>query len=351
MGVRFALTNRCVAMDGTLEPPAAGSTGAGAPALPPAPASGPGPQHAGDGGSSQRAGSHGQAMGPPPVPPVRGPRWARPLRGIAALVGLLLMVLALDVVLGGASPTVRAGQAAWVARVAAARAAAQLPRPGWERLDAGAVQVVYPAGHRQGAVWVRDYALESLPRVARVTGLPVPVQPAVFIVHASPADLARTFGWDPQDPPLGFYAAGVIHVADPMTWAGDRETFARLGPVPHELAHWLLDQAALGNYPAWFTEGLAQAVDRAVTGFTFGWAGSCPPVAWEDLNGAFASLPTDEAYGAALCVYDRLVVRSGPGALARLASTLAAGRPFAAAVRQVYGVEPARLVPGAPAAD
>ena len=282
----------------------------------------------------------------PPAPP-RAPRNRR-WRAVALVVAVALLAAGLGVAPGGASPDVRLGQAVWVARVAASRAVVQLPRPGWERLDAGPVQVVYPAGHEEGARWVRDYALESLPRVAQVTGLPLPAQPAVFVVHASPEDLARSFGWDPQDPPLGFYAAGVIHVADPLTWAGRRETFMRLGPVPHELAHWLLDRSALGNYPAWFTEGLAQAVDREITGFTFGWAESCPPVAWDDLNGAFASLPTDEAYGAALCLYDRLAAQGEPGHLVRLAQELAAGRPFAAAVRQVYGVEPARLLPGAP---
>ncbi|EKP94796.1 hypothetical protein [Thermaerobacter subterraneus] len=283
-----------------------------------------------------------------PDPVTGGPHRAHLRRRLAALLLVALLGWVLGMAPGGASPSVRAAQVAWTARTAASRAAVQLPRPGWEQLAAGPVQVIYPAGHQEGALWVRDYALASLPRVAQVTGLPLPDQPAVFVVHASPADLARSFGWDPQDPPLGFYAAGVIHVADPLTWAGERETFMRLGPVPHELAHWLLDRAALGNYPAWFTEGLAQAVDRELTGFTFGWAGRCPPVAWDDLNGAFASLPTDDAYGAALCLYDRLAAQAGPGHLAQLARELAAGRPFAAAARQVYGVEPARLLPGAP---
>ena len=276
----------------------------------------------------------------PTVP--RWPSWRR----LAALGCLALLLAALGVAPGGASPVVRAGQLAWVGRLTAARVVAQWPRPGWERLDAGRVRVVYRTGHRQGAEWVRDYALESLPRVARMTGLPIPAQPVVFVVHASPEELARTFGWDPRDPPLGLYAAGVIHVADPRTWASNRDTFARLGPVPHELAHWLLDWNTLGNYPAWFTEGLAQAVDRAVTGFTFGWAGTCPRVAWSDLNGAFASLPTDQAYGAALCLYDRLTERGGGGALPRLAEALAAGEPFAVAAARIYGVDPARLLPG-----
>src|SRR5690606_30979793 len=143
--------------------------------------------------------------------------------------------------------------------------------------------------------WVLEQAEEVLPRIASTMGVQLPARPAVFVVHESPEALARRFQWDPERAPLGFYADGVIHVPDPRTWAEDPRTFAQQGPVPHELAHWLLDQLTRGNYPAWFTEGLAQAVDRAITGFTFGWSEPCPAVDWEVLNESFHQLPTPQA--------------------------------------------------------
>jgi len=108
---------------------------------------------------------------------------------------------------------VRAGQAMWAMRTATASFLQRVPAPGQEWLAGEGVRVRYPAGHRRGAEWVLDYAERVLPRVAAVMGTELPAVPAVFVVYESPAELARTFGWDPSDPPLGFYAGGTIHVA------------------------------------------------------------------------------------------------------------------------------------------
>lgn len=275
--------------------------------------------------------------------PSRGtPAPRRPWHGLRRALPVLVaatMLLAASAWGAPGALDVRAGQAVWAVRTAAASLVQGAPAPGQHWLAGRGVRVRYPAGHRQGAEWVRDYAERVLPRVAAAMGAELPAVPAVFLVYESPVALARTFGWAPGDPPLGVYAAGAIHVADPLTWAGDRVTFEREGPIPHELAHWLLDRVTYGNYPAWFTEGLAQAVDRDLTGFTFGWSDPCPRVDWETLNEAFHTLPTDTAYGAALCLYDRLAARGGTDAAGRLLERLAAGDPFAHAVRQVYGVD------------
>ncbi|HEY8394139.1 MAG TPA: hypothetical protein VIK92_05000 [Thermaerobacter sp.] len=278
-----------------------------------------------------------------------GRAWQGLRRAVPVLVTAALLLAATSLAAPGAPWDVRAGQAVWTMRTATATFLQRVPGPGQEWLAGEGVRVRYPAGHRRGAEWVLAYAERVLPRVAAIMGTELPAVPAVFIVYESPADLARTFGWDPADPPLGFYAGGAIHVADPLTWAADRATFERDGPVPHELAHWLLDRVTYGNYPAWFTEGLAQAVDRELTGFTFGWSDPCPQVDWETLNNAFHTLPTGTAYGAALCLYDGLAARGGTGALGRLVERLAAGQPFAQAVREVYGVDARSLATPPPA--
>ncbi|MBI2849206.1 MAG: hypothetical protein HYX88_03650 [Chloroflexi bacterium] len=72
----------------------------------------------------------------------------------------------------------------------------------------------------------------------------------------------------------GVYQAGVIRVVFPSTEDPDEqglilEAYAREGPLLHEMTHWFLDQSASGNYPRWFSEGMATYFEAELLGFTW----------------------------------------------------------------------------------
>lgn len=93
------------------------------------------------------------------------------------------------------------------------------------------------------------------------------------VIHPDQASLAKALGWEHERNAVGVYWAGLIrvlspkvYIADPLSLGG-RRTFERQGPMVHELTHLIMDYHSAGNYPRWFTEGVAQYVERELTGY------------------------------------------------------------------------------------
>ena len=93
-----------------------------------------------------------------------------------------------------------------------------------------------------------------------------------IIVFPDSLSLQRAFKWPSHESNLGVYHRGTIYIQSPSYWIGQSdspsEEFYRRGPLVHELTHLMVDRLTLGNYPRWFTEGIAQYVERDVTGYT-----------------------------------------------------------------------------------
>jgi len=100
-----------------------------------------------------------------------------------------------------------------------------------------------------------------------------PVSKTPIIIYADSASLADSFGWDKDEKAMGVYWAGTIRILSPQVWIKEEENwkhiFASKGPVYHEFAHLLVDDITNGNYSRWFTEGIAQYVEKKLTGFEF----------------------------------------------------------------------------------
>ena len=101
-----------------------------------------------------------------------------------------------------------------------------------------------------------------------------PTHKVLIIMYPTEADLARCFGWPADQSALGVYWAGTVRVLSPHAWAVtetgklDVHQFQRRGPMAHEYTHYVIDQMTAGNYPRWFTEGMAQWVEAELTDFT-----------------------------------------------------------------------------------
>jgi hypothetical protein len=83
-----------------------------------------------------------------------------------------------------------------------------------------------------------------------------------IVLFPSQTSLENAIGRRYSYVPMGVYFGGIINIVSPHVWlAGEihviTDRFIREGPMIHEMAHFVLDIKTNGNYPLWFTEGVA----------------------------------------------------------------------------------------------
>ncbi|MGI6492446.1 MAG: peptidase MA family metallohydrolase [Pelotomaculum sp.] len=169
-----------------------------------------------------------------------------------------------------------------------------------------------------------------------------------IILHSSRADLNRYFGWEANESAIGVYWAGVIRVLSPAAWVNAKEPeqfaeiFAADGPMAHELTHLVVDYLTGGNYPRWFTEGVAQYEEYKLTGYeiTGGNYAELPNYSYSELAGDFDSLANQTAaYRGSLDAVRFIVSRGGEAAIAQIMVELKHGMDFNRALTRVLGMD------------
>ncbi len=166
-----------------------------------------------------------------------------------------------------------------------------------------------------------------------------------IILYSNQKELDKSFGWESNVTAEGVYCAGTIRVLSPKAWvdATDpvkiKKTFTSTGPMAHEFTHLMVDYLAGGNYPRWFTEGVAQYEEYKVTGFEFNTpAGSLnqPLYSMSKLTADFDNLPNQFlAYRESLFAVRFIVDQYGEGALYDLMKQLGQGVEFNQAMQNV----------------
>ncbi|CEP68003.1 Uncharacterized [Moorella glycerini] len=171
----------------------------------------------------------------------------------------------------------------------------------------------------------------------------------LIILYPDRESLARQFGWAASESAMGVYWGGVIRILSPYDWVASQDQeeiagiFAASGPMAHELTHLLVDEKARGNYPRWLTEGIAQYVEKELTGFTM--PGSPGATGWYPLKAmdyGFDSLP-DQAltYRQSFLMVEYLVERWGLPALHQVLERLGQGATLDRAFQEVLGTSSA----------
>jgi hypothetical protein len=180
-----------------------------------------------------------------------------------------------------------------------------------------------------------------------------------ILLHPTRTSLDRQFASRGGLQAVGAYWCGVVQVLSPRLWLAEEPGPATVGvlwtdgPLVHEYTHYVLDMLVpAGNYPRWFSEGLAQYVEYKETGYL--WlgrgvsAGLLP--GGEGGEGSFYSLSelgrdfdglenTAVAYREAFLLTAYLVDHSvGWDGLGALVGEMARGRPFEAALEKVTGL-------------
>lgn len=170
-----------------------------------------------------------------------------------------------------------------------------------------------------------------------------------LILYPSRASLRQAFGWGNGESAMGVYWKGTIRLLSPNVWIDEespkqkRKVFRKLNPIAHELTHYVLDYLTDGNYPRWFTEGLAQRVEYSVSGYL--WIESESSLrqnlyTLEDLERQFDKLENQPlAYRESYLLVDYMAKRLGEERLGDLIQRLGDGTPFRIAVENTYGMK------------
>lgn len=168
---------------------------------------------------------------------------------------------------------------------------------------------------------------------------------ALIIMHSDKNELGKAFGWSGTENAMGVYWGGVIQVLSPRAWMQDQlstEEFIRTGPMAHEFTHLVFDHMTNGNYPRWFTEGLAQYVEYRITGFewrTPANALSGTLYTQAELDANFDDLPNQSlAYRQSFAAVRYIAEAHGDAALQQIIAKLRSGVKLEAAIKAVLNM-------------
>lgn len=170
-----------------------------------------------------------------------------------------------------------------------------------------------------------------------------------IIIYPNGESLGKSFGWDADESAMGVYWAGVIRILSPNEWLDDEishdiamEKFRKNGPMVHEYTHLVVDYRTRGNYTRWFTEGIAQLIEKRITGFQFDNVASRTEKSdWYDLkymDRDFDGLPNQAlAYSQSLLMIELLVEHHGYQGLNAILTHLGTGKTLNKSFQLVTG--------------
>lgn len=226
-------------------------------------------------------------------------------------------------------------------------------QPDWLTDESEHFVIFYSPPDSRIAPLILDNAEEIYGPVTRVFGLKPgenvrPGEKIALMVHPDRQSLRSAFGWPEGERALGVYWGGVIRLLSPRVWVGEEEprqigrVFREIGPMAHELSHLVLDYRTGGNYPHWFSEGLAQWTEYSLTGYLWAETGNATEsefYPYSRLKSEFNRLPDQaRAYRESFLLVSYLRDRQGSQGLERFIGRLAEGQSFDQALRQVYGI-------------
>ncbi len=165
-----------------------------------------------------------------------------------------------------------------------------------------------------------------------------------LIIYPSKEELEKGLRLPSEDATLGAFYSGTISILSPNEWgkAGDQ---AEKGLYIHELTHLIMDEMAAGNYPIWFTEGMALYQEYKNTGFEWGenYLFNNKPYSLEELTHHFNELEQMLAYRQSFLLVKAVMEKNDTGRLLELFGMLKKGVPFDRAFEAVTGYSPEDL--------
>jgi hypothetical protein len=167
----------------------------------------------------------------------------------------------------------------------------------------------------------------------------------LVVIYPDRSALNKNFGWAGNQSAMGVYWGGVIELLSPQAWlkSGTADEFTRSGPMVHEYTHLVFDHMSRGNYPRWFTEGLAQYFEYKINGYEWRTADNSllgRLYTQAELERDFDSLANQSlAYRESLAAVRYIADVYGDDKLRQVIAALAAGRSMEEAVGSSLGID------------
>lgn len=205
-------------------------------------------------------------------------------------LGILILIALVSAWPAGRRNLIHARSALYALARARGRADFAESLANWREADSAHFIVRYQAPDADVVNLILETAEESRIRVTRDFGY-APTEKTLIAVYPTREALRDSFGWPASQSAVGVYWAGAIRLLSPHAWAtaASQEElaleFRSGGPLVHEYTHLVLDYLTDGNYPRWFTEGLAQWEEYRVTGYV-----------WNDPDGDLTGRDVDALY-------------------------------------------------------
>lgn len=212
----------------------------------------------------------------------------------------------------------------------------------WQELEGERFILRFQPGDTNVAKMVLDTAEEAYHPVNKTLNF-YPKEKVPIILYPDNVALNKSFGWAADESAMGVYWAGVIRILSPNFWikeGNQEEIFRGEGPMSHEYAHYIVDYIAGGNYPRWLTEGIAQQVERKVSGFEMPLTGETEIYCLDQMDREFDLLPNQSvAYRQSLSMVDFLVSEYGVDALGEILKKLGKGVTMDKAFGEVLSID------------
>jgi hypothetical protein len=170
-----------------------------------------------------------------------------------------------------------------------------------------------------------------------------PEKKVTVILYDNPQKLMDNANLKQSKPPMGVYYASTIQILSPNQWIPENQDmeyiFINQGPMVHEFTHLIVDDLTRGNYPLWFTEGLALYQEYVQTGYEWGrnMDYDDQPYTVEELTEEFSQLDETLAYKRSFELVRNLAEREGFDSLLTLLGELQKGKSFEEANYAVFG--------------
>ena len=169
---------------------------------------------------------------------------------------------------------------------------------------------------------------------------------ALIVIYPDKAELRKAFGWSGNESAMGVYWGGAIQLLSPSQWLKEGDTvdqFIQAGPMVHEFTHMVFDYMTNGNYPRWFTEGLAQYVEFKVNDYE--WLTpennmADPKYSMAELESNFDELPNQSmAYRESLAAVRYIAEVHGDEKLQEIIAGLRAGKSMPKVLAEVLHMD------------